>query len=62
MGATTNTEVQLSIERENDAYADIIQEDFIDSYRNLTIKVSLPVYAILNSRLLSGHHVARLGD
>ncbi len=42
MGATMDTKVQRSIERENDAYGDIIQEDFIDSYRNLTIKVSLP--------------------
>jgi hypothetical protein len=39
MGATQNASVQRSIELESQTYGDIIQEDFVDSYKNLTHKV-----------------------
>ncbi|XP_022100332.1 beta-1,3-galactosyltransferase 1-like [Acanthaster planci] len=38
LGTTTNRNTTASVQRENHEYSDIIQEDFVDSYRNLTIK------------------------
>ncbi|XP_071548956.1 beta-1,3-galactosyltransferase 5-like isoform X2 [Panulirus ornatus] len=38
LGATTNTTLQRNVQDEMDAHHDIIQNDFIDSYRNLTYK------------------------
>ncbi|XP_038047183.1 beta-1,3-galactosyltransferase 1-like [Patiria miniata] len=35
---TGNQTTTLSVKEENDRYNDIIQEDFVDSYQNLTIK------------------------
>ena len=37
-GATKNQSLQESIARENDDYHDIVQGDFLDSYRNLSYK------------------------
>ncbi|KAK4885741.1 hypothetical protein RN001_002012 [Aquatica leii] len=38
LGLTINSTVQELIDTENDIYRDIIQENFIDTYNNLTIK------------------------
>ncbi|XP_066304234.1 beta-1,3-galactosyltransferase 1-like [Branchiostoma lanceolatum] len=38
VGKPDNALIQQGLERENDVYKDIIQEDFIDSYNNLTVK------------------------
>ncbi|KAI8497230.1 hypothetical protein Bbelb_251790 [Branchiostoma belcheri] len=38
VGKPDNQRVQTRLERENMVYKDIIQEDFVDSYRNLTLK------------------------
>ena len=38
MGGTLDRKVQRSVEMESQQYGDIIQEDFIDSYKNLTYK------------------------
>ena len=37
-GATTEESVQESIARENDEHQDIVQGDFLDTYRNLSYK------------------------
>ncbi|XP_066266184.1 beta-1,3-galactosyltransferase 1-like [Branchiostoma lanceolatum] len=41
VGMTSDASVQRSLEQENSVYKDIIQENFIDSYRNLTIKTAM---------------------
>ncbi|XP_078679395.1 beta-1,3-galactosyltransferase 1-like [Branchiostoma floridae x Branchiostoma belcheri] len=38
LGTTDNKPLQQAIERENTMYGDIIQENFQDSYKNLTLK------------------------
>ena len=38
MGSSNNASIQEAIALESDLYGDILQEDFIDSYRNLTYK------------------------
>lgn len=38
LGATANNAEQVALETESATYGDIIQEDFIDSYNNLTLK------------------------
>ena len=38
MGATNDNKVQSLIEHEESQYRDILQEDFIDSYKNMTYK------------------------
>jgi len=38
MGKTVNEHIMKAIEYENSIYHDIVQEDFIDSYKNLTYK------------------------
>lgn len=38
IGSTTSSEVQTKVVLESQAHHDIVQENFIDSYRNLTIK------------------------
>lgn len=38
IGQTLNNETQNKIYDESDTYRDIIQESFIDSYNNLTLK------------------------
>lgn len=38
MGKTMNEHIMKAIEYENTIYHDIVQEDFIDSYKNLTYK------------------------
>ena len=38
MGSTTNNKIQESLHYESDRFGDIVQEDFLDSYRNLTYK------------------------
>ena len=38
MGVTLNTTLQRKIEKEHHIFGDIIQESFIDTYANLTIK------------------------
>ncbi|XP_067679218.1 beta-1,3-galactosyltransferase 1-like [Haliotis asinina] len=40
-GAMGNKDIQNSIERENKIYKDIIQEDFMDSDNNLTLKTAM---------------------
>ena len=37
-GATTEESLQESIARENDEHQDIVQGDFLDTYRNLSYK------------------------
>ena len=37
-GATTEQSLQESIARENDEHHDIVQGDFLDTYRNLSYK------------------------
>lgn len=49
MGKPTNQVVQDGIQLEYDMYGDIVQEDFIDSYRNLTFK------AIMGMRWISNY-------
>lgn len=39
MGWSTNETIQSLVQMEAEKYADIIQEDFIDAYKNLTLKV-----------------------
>lgn len=38
IGQTQNNETQISINQESDNFGDIIQESFLDSYNNLTLK------------------------
>ncbi|KAL1130627.1 hypothetical protein AAG570_011869 [Ranatra chinensis] len=38
LGITTNVSLQALIEEENDGFRDIIQENFMDTYNNLTVK------------------------
>ncbi|XP_002737993.1 beta-1,3-galactosyltransferase 5-like [Saccoglossus kowalevskii] len=38
LGTTNSTRMQREIEFENSIYNDIVQEDFVDSYNNLTLK------------------------
>lgn len=38
LGATSNNADQVALETESATYRDIIQEDFVDSYNNLTLK------------------------
>ncbi|XP_077993956.1 beta-1,3-galactosyltransferase 1-like [Glandiceps talaboti] len=38
LGKPKNTSIQMALHQEDRLYHDIIQEDFIDSYKNLTIK------------------------
>lgn len=38
IGQTLNNETQNKIYDESDTYRDLIQESFIDSYNNLTLK------------------------
>ncbi|XP_019632685.1 PREDICTED: beta-1,3-galactosyltransferase 1-like [Branchiostoma belcheri] len=38
VGKTNKSSIQLGLERENMLHKDIIQEDFVDSYKNLTLK------------------------
>jgi hypothetical protein len=38
LGQTTDDKIMQAIEYENDLYQDIVQEDFFDSYRNLSYK------------------------
>lgn len=38
LGATSNNAEQVALETESATYRDIIQEDFVDSYNNLTLK------------------------
>lgn len=39
MGFTNDSRVMQSVAMESEVYGDIIQEDFVDSYKNLTYKV-----------------------
>lgn len=38
VGETNTTDTQAALERENDAHRDLVQGNFMDSYRNLTYK------------------------
>lgn len=38
LGKTDNRTLQSNIDRESELHGDIVQEDFVDSYKNLTIK------------------------
>lgn len=38
IGQTQSNETQTSINQESDFYGDIVQESFLDSYNNLTLK------------------------
>ena len=38
LGSTENAKLQEEIERENSAYHDIVQGDFVDTYHNLSYK------------------------
>jgi hypothetical protein len=38
LGQTTDDKIMQAIKYENDLYQDIVQEDFLDSYRNLSYK------------------------
>ncbi|XP_041347575.1 beta-1,3-galactosyltransferase 1-like [Gigantopelta aegis] len=38
LGQVADTEVMTSVRNESDIHGDIVQEDFVDSYRNLTYK------------------------
>uniref|UniRef100_A0A914VJM7 Hexosyltransferase n=2 Tax=Plectus sambesii TaxID=2011161 RepID=A0A914VJM7_9BILA len=38
LGYTTNVSMQAAVTRESKSYRDIVQEDYIDSYKNLTYK------------------------
>jgi hypothetical protein len=61
LGYTTNVSVESAIEEESNKHHDIIQEDFIDTYRNLTYKVGNRswIYKI-NSHFPSGYNVAEI--
>ncbi|XP_052826693.1 beta-1,3-galactosyltransferase 2-like isoform X1 [Octopus bimaculoides] len=39
MGTTNNSTIQSFVQKESDKYRDIIQEDFLESYANLSLKV-----------------------
>ncbi|XP_048751459.1 beta-1,3-galactosyltransferase 5-like [Ostrea edulis] len=41
LGFTPNIKIQIAVQRENLFYRDIIQEDFIDTYHNLTLKTMM---------------------
>lgn len=41
VGSTLNKTLDANIERENQKYGDIIQENFLDTYNNLTIKSTM---------------------
>lgn len=49
MGMPDKASVQEAVQLEYDMYGDIVQENFLDSYRNLTLK------AIMGLRWISGH-------
>ncbi|CAN7939355.1 unnamed protein product [Ixodes hexagonus] len=38
LGATNDSRLQSSVQSESSAYSDIVQESFVDSYRNVTLK------------------------
>lgn len=38
VGSTTNSSIQIDVEHENEQFQDIIQEQLIDTYNNLTLK------------------------
>lgn len=38
IGQTLSNETQISINQESDYFGDIVQESFLDSYNNLTLK------------------------
>uniref|UniRef100_A0AAG5CYD7 Uncharacterized protein n=1 Tax=Anopheles atroparvus TaxID=41427 RepID=A0AAG5CYD7_ANOAO len=48
-GATTVDELQLRIVNESEVYGDIIQESFIDSYNNLTLKTIMMLKWVTNN-------------
>ena len=38
VGATTDQDVQMSLEEESQQHGDLVQGDFLDTYRNLSYK------------------------
>ena len=48
MGRPLNQSIQEAVQMEADIYGDIVQEDFIDSYRNLTYKAIMGLRWITN--------------
>ncbi|CAC5376853.1 unnamed protein product [Mytilus coruscus] len=48
LGTTGNATLQLEIEHESKRYMDIIQGNFIDSYRNLTYKLIFSLFWVNN--------------
>ena len=49
MGRPKDTATQEALQLESDTYGDIVQEDFIDSYRNLTYKAIMGLKWISNN-------------
>ena len=41
LGATQNEDLQKGIDKESRQYGDVIQEDFIDAYKNLSLKFTM---------------------
>nr|XP_054763750.1 N-acetyllactosaminide beta-1,3-N-acetylglucosaminyltransferase 4-like [Lytechinus pictus] len=48
LGAVENKTIQNSIHKESETYRDIIQEDFLDSYANLTLKTVMGLKWVAN--------------
>ncbi|XP_068621830.1 uncharacterized protein [Battus philenor] len=57
-----NTEVQERIETEAEAYGDIIQEGFIDSYNNLTLKSIMMLKWVTNNCNESVRYILKTDD
>lgn len=57
VGQTLNNETQQRIVAESDMYGDIIQESFIDSYNNLTLKTIMMLKWVNGTCCDKGKHL-----
>lgn len=55
IGCTENEELQYEINEESKIYDDIIQERFLDTYNNLTLKSSMLLKWTINNCLDKGN-------
>ena len=47
MGMPNSLSLQNELTFENDLYGDLVQENFLDSYRNLTYKVPISILLVV---------------